>query len=787
MGLHKLYYDKPADLWHDGLPIGNGRLGAMVRGTTNTERLWVNEDSVWYGGPQNRVNPAARDALPKIRELIDAGEITKAEELILQSMTALPQAMRHYEPLGDVLITFGHGEDPPGHHKISTGLPAFERQAHFRDDRESVPTNYRRELDLKTGLATVEYDFGGGHYKREVFTSTADEVICMRITSDRELTFSVTLNRGDDPDYDKSIAKKFDSLIPIKNGHLLSGATGGRKGIEFAMGYRVIVEGEGEVIAAGIDSRVRARSTIILVAGETNFRNADADAAVQARLEAASSKSWAQLFEAHAPKFSALYDRVELDAGGTEHDAEPVNARLERVRNGGEDTGLPALLFHFGRYLLISSSLTGLPANLQGLWNADFTPTWGSKYTININIQMNYWPAETTALPECTEALLAHVRRMSERGAATARDMYGCRGWVAHHNTDAWADTAPSDRVVQATFWTLGGAWLCLHLWERYLFSRDEGFLRGAFPIMRGAALFFQDFLVERGGRLVTSPSTSAENSYYIPGSSAAGGRRIGFVCAGPAWDAQILRELFSACAEAAAILGLPAAEYEAVLEKLPLPRIGRHGQIVEWDEDYEEVEVGHRHFSHLWGLFPGTSIASEELKDAARVTLRRRLSGGSGHTSWSLAWILCLYARLREASLAQGMVEKLLRASTLDSLLTTHPPFQIDGNLGFTGAVAEMLVQSHEGWIELLPCLLPYWEAGGSVRGLRARGNVEVDISWRGAKLVEARLVSKVEQSREVRIRADRLSGGNGQTTVELVADTPVVLTGDWAGDRKA
>ena len=775
MGLHKLLYDKPADLWHDGIPIGNGRLGAMVRGTTNVERLWVNEDSVWYGGPQNRVNPAARDSLPQIRQLIDAGEITRAEELILQSMTALPQAMRHYEPLGDVLITFGHGEDPPGHHKISTGLPGLERQAHFRN-RESMPRNYRRELDMETGLASIDYDFGEGHYKREVFTSTVDEVICMRVTSDKELTFSVTLNRGDDPDYDKSIDKKLDALVPTKDGHLLSGATGGREGIEFAMGYRVILEDQGEIVAAGIDSRIRTRSAIILVAGETNFRNPDADAAVQARLEVASKKTWPQLFDAHAPKFSSLYSRVELNTGGTEHDAIPINTRLERVRAGAEDHALPVLLFHYGRYLLISSSLTGLPANLQGIWNADFTPTWGSKYTININIQMNYWPAETTGLPECSEALFAHLERMRERGTVTARDMYGCRGWTSHHNTDIWAETAPSDRIVQATFWNLSGAWFCLHLWERYQFSLDKEFLRRVFPTMQGAALFFQDFLVEKDGQLVTSPSTSAENSYYIPGT-----KRIAFACAGPAWDSQILRELFSACIKGANILGLPTEEYERVLAKLPTPQIGKHGQIVEWDKDYEEVEVGHRHFSHLWGLFPGTSITSNELKDAARVTLQRRLSGGSGHTSWSLAWILCLYARLREEHLAQGMIEKLLRKSTLDSLLTTHPPFQIDGNLGYTGSVAEMLVQSHEEWIELLPCLLPCWEKEGRVRGLRVRGGVEIDISWKGAKLVEARLVSKIKQNRKVRIQAHRLDGGSGKASVELVADTPLFLSGNW------
>lgn len=469
---------------------------------------------------------------------------------------------------------------------------------------------------------------------------------------------------------------------------------------------------------------------------------------------------------------------MSLELPDNQGDDMPIDVRLERVKKGHTDHGLAALLFHFGRYLLISSSMAGLPANLQGLWNCDQMPTWGSKYTININIQMNYWPAESTNLSECHKPLFDHLERMSQRGTEVAQRMYGCRGWTCHHNTDIWADCSPSDRAIHATFWNLSGAWFCLHLWEHYQYSLDLDFLSQVYPIMQGAAQFFQDYLIERKGVLVTSPSCSAENSYYVPGT-----KTVGSVCAGPAWDSQILHELFGMCIKAGALLGQSVTSYEEVLSKLPKPQIGRHGQIMEWNEDVEEVEVGHRHISHLWGLFPGNSIDTQRLKDAAKVTLERRLSGGGGHTGWSLAWILCLYARLGDNAAAGAMVDKMLSHALLKSMLATHPPFQIDGNFGYTAAVAEMLVQSHHrDCIDLLPCLPQGWRANGSVRGLRARGAVEVDISWRDGKLVEVRLISRVHQSRVCRINPELLTSGDGERQVELSPDIPLTLSGQWS-----
>jgi len=738
--------------WVRALPVGNGRLGAMVFGGVVHERLQLNEDTLWAGRPYDPVNPEAKDALPEVRRLIADGQYSAAARLATQKVMSKPLAQMQYQTLGDLTLAFPDA---------------------------STVENYRRDLDLATATAHVSYTTGGVTFTREVFASAPDQVIAVRLTASRpgQISFEAgmgTLQRGATVE-----ATSDGDLVMRGTNGAGSGTTADGQpmtgALRFEARVRVVATG-GTRTASGDKVIVRnANSVTLLIAAATSYKtyedvSADPAARVSTSLGRASGKTIDTLRAAHVRDYRSLFDRVTLDLGPTTAAAAPTDDRVKAFAAGG-DPALAALYFQYARYLLISSSRPGSqPANLQGIWNDSLSPPWGSKYTININTEMNYWPALSANLEETMDPLLAMVQDLSVTGARTAREMYGAGGWVTHHNTDIWRATGPIDGP-QYGLWPMGGAWLTMALWDRYEYTGDSAYLRTLYPLLKGSAQFFLDTLIEEPTHhwLVTSPSLSPENNHPF-GTS---------VTMGPTMDQQILRDLFAAATKAARDLGVDRDlqdRWTATRARLAPMQIGSAGQLQEWLEDWDmkAPEIHHRHVSHLYGLFPGHDIDVRRTPELAAAVKRSLEIRGDQATGWATAWRINLWDRLGDGNHAYEILKFLLSPErTYPNMFDAHPPFQIDGNFGGASGIVEMLVQCDAGEIRLLPALPSAWPTG-RVTGLRARGGFEIDLSWKNGSLERASV-------RSLTGGALRLRRGEAVRTLDRTTKGAVlVFTGD-------
>jgi alpha-L-fucosidase 2 len=720
---YKLFYNEPANKWEEALPLGNGRLGAMVYGGVSQEHIQFNEETLWTGEPRSYAHKGAKNYLGEIRQLIFDGKQTEAQDLMAKEFLSVPRNLMAYQPFGDLIVDF----------------PTHKNH-----------TNYRRELDLENAICKVSYQANGINYTREVFVSYPDQLIAVKLSSDKAgaLDFSTYL---DSKHFKKSVITYYDQqrldVKPDSEPQRFDPTNPSKSVLWGQAGLRVITDGKvtpknDEIFVSGAST-----ATIYLTAA-TNFVNFQdvsgrPNRVIMMALKKFASLNYSKLKEDHIADYQSLYNRFQIKFDGDNRSNSPTNKRINQFWKDPNDPGFLALYVQYGRYLMISSSrLGGQPANLQGIWNNKLNPPWKSKYTTNINAEMNYWPAELTNLSECHEPFIKLINECALTGEDVAREQYDCDGWVLHHNTDIWRNTAP----IALSFigpWISGSGWVSHHLWERYQFTLDKEFLKKEYPVIKKAAQFYSEYLIEdpKTGWLISTPSNSPE---------------IGGIVAGPTMDHQIIRSLFKICIEASEILDTDKEFKEKLKTMLPeiAPnQIGKHGQLQEWMEDKDDPEVKHRHVSHLWAVHPGKDLNWEETPELMKAARQSLIYRGDGGTGWSLAWKINFWARFQDGNHAYKLIHNLLspaehperkpQGGSYPNLWDAHPPFQIDGNFGGAAGIVELLVQSHLNRIDILPAL-PDALPDGSVSGVCARGGFELSFSWGNGVLQNVEILSK-------------------------------------------